>query len=203
MDPAQISREEWKLLLAPYAAEPADELLSKLEKYLELLLRWNARMNLTAVREPREIIRRHFGESLFLAAHVPRGTLTALDHGSGAGFPGIPLALAHPELKVTLSESQAKKQAFLGEVVRALDLANCAVHRGRTEEMRKEDRFDLVVMRAVDNAAAAYPSVLARVRSGGWLLVLDGQHAPVIEAEPVSAVKIPASLGFLRRYQIR
>ncbi|MGB9145730.1 MAG: 16S rRNA (guanine(527)-N(7))-methyltransferase RsmG, partial [Acidobacteriaceae bacterium] len=85
----------------------------QLDAYLALLLRWNARMNLTAVRDPESILRRHFAESLFAAEHIPPGVATLLDFGSGAGFPGIPIAIARPEIAVTLAESQNKKAAFL------------------------------------------------------------------------------------------
>ncbi len=83
-------------------------LIPKLSLYLDLLLKWNARTNLTAIRDPEEIVRRHFGESLFTAAHLPAAQ-TLLDFGSGAGFPGLPIALFLPQLRVTLAESQNKK----------------------------------------------------------------------------------------------
>src|ERR1700678_3008771 len=94
-------------LLAPYLAPPP-EILPKLSFYLDLLLKWNARTNLTAIRDPEEIVRRHFGESLFAAQHLSPSTSTLLDLGSGAGFPGLPIALLHPEIAVTLAESQNK-----------------------------------------------------------------------------------------------
>src|SRR5580704_7224389 len=103
-------------LLTPYLTRPP-EILPQLSLYLDLLLKWNARTNLTAIRDPEEIVRRHFGESLFTAKHLP-ACRTLLDLGSGAGFPGIPIQLALPELKVTLAESQNKKAAFLQEAVR-------------------------------------------------------------------------------------
>src|ERR1700678_876525 len=102
-------------LLAPYLAPPP-EILPQLSLYLDLLLKWNARTNLTAIRDPEEIVRRHFGESLFAAQHI--GTPdTLLDLGSGAGFPGPPIALLHPRISVTLAESQNKKATFLREAI--------------------------------------------------------------------------------------
>src|SRR5580658_4282339 len=113
-------------LLAPYLGDapvpPA--LYAQLGSYLELLLRWNARTNLTAIREPEGIVCRHFGEGLFcglrLAERLPATGATLLDFGSGAGFPGLPIQLLLPELRVTLAESQGKKAAFLREAVRTL-----------------------------------------------------------------------------------
>src|SRR5580658_6640344 len=75
--------------------------VEQFEAYLALLLKWNARINLTAVRKPEEIVRRHFMESIFAARQVPKKTKTLLDYGSGAGFPGIPIAICRPEIGVT------------------------------------------------------------------------------------------------------
>src|ERR1700753_3420102 len=105
--------------LSPYPSNVPATLLPQLSTYLDLLLKWNARTNLTAICDPEEIVRLHFGESLFVARHLhPRETL--LDRGSGEVFPGIPVKLALPDLRVTLAESQNKKAAFLQEAVRAL-----------------------------------------------------------------------------------
>ena len=122
---------------------------TKLLIYLELIMKWNERINLTGIRTPEEIVRRHFGESLFVGAHVGEcGTL--LDFGSGAGFPGVPIQLLRPDVRVTLAESQGKKAAFLNEVVRSLGLQS-EVWAGRVEAMPAEQRFDVVVLRAVDD----------------------------------------------------
>src|SRR5579862_3154038 len=99
-------------LLTPYLPEIPATLPPRLSIYLDLLLKWNARTNLTAIRDPEEIVRRHFGESLFAARHIAPGTQTLLDFGSGAGFPGLPIALLRPEIAVTLAESQNKKSTF-------------------------------------------------------------------------------------------
>ena len=115
-------------LLTPYwpgleASGQSGTLVAQLSEYLNLLLKWNERTNLTAIRDPAEIVQRHFGESLFLARHVPRSAKTLLDFGSGAGFPGVPVQLARPKLAVTLAESQNKKAAFLRETIRVLGLS--------------------------------------------------------------------------------
>src|ERR1700728_3898680 len=97
-----LSESAIATLLIPSLTPPA-AILPQLSAYLDLLLKWNARTNLTAIRDPEEIVRRHFGESLFVARHLPACD-TLLDLGSGAGFPGIPIQLALPELNVTLAE---------------------------------------------------------------------------------------------------
>ncbi len=155
-------------LLEPYAGEISEALAAQLGQYLDLLLKWNARTNLTAIREPEEIVRRHFGESLFCARHLPLAA-TLLDLGSGAGFPGLPVQLAHPSLSVVLAESQNKKASFLREVVRSLDLKT-EVWAGRAEAMPEDRHFDIVTLRAVDNMAAAM--VEAKRRAAQWIAVL-------------------------------
>ncbi len=141
-------------LLAAAGLEPlTPEVRSKFDHYLALILRWNARMNLTAVRDPQEILSRHFLESIACARKLPEGIGSLLDFGSGAGFPGIPIALCRPEILVTLAESQSKKAAFLREAVRTLGL-NSEVFGGRAEELTAQ--FDCATLRAVDRMELAY-----------------------------------------------
>ena len=140
-------------LLHPYYPEPSPLLLGQLSQYLELLLKWNERTNLTAIRDPHEIVRIHFGESLFAARHLPSAE-TLLDLGSGAGFPGLPIQLALPGLQVTLAESQFKKSSFLREVIRTLALPT-EVWPARVETLPPTRRFDVVTLRAVDDTASA------------------------------------------------
>jgi len=169
-------------LLAPYlaATTPPEPLFGQLATYLELLLKWNARTNLTAIREPEEIVRRHFGESLFAGQHLGSNlggnlggnlgdSATLLDFGSGAGFPGLPIQLLRPELQVTLAESQNKKSTFLREVVRTLGLKT-EVWAGRVEAMPAARMFDVVALRAVDNMEAALAA--ASVRAARRLAIL-------------------------------
>jgi 16S rRNA (guanine527-N7)-methyltransferase len=164
-------------LLTPYLPDPPASLIPQLSLYLDLLLKWNARTNLTAIRDPKEIVSRHFGESLFTAAHLPVAQ-TLLDFGSGAGFPGVPIALLRPELHVTLAESQNKKAAFLREAVRTLHLST-EIWPDRVEAMPQTQRFDIVAMRAVDNIQAALPTAITRINPAGHLALLTTVgHAP-------------------------
>ena len=137
--------------------------------YLALLQKWNAKTNLTAIRDEQGILSRHFLESILCAIALPAGIQTLLDFGSGAGFPGIPIALMRPEIAVTLAESQNKKAAFLREAVRTLGLST-KVHSARAEELRQ--KFDCVTLRAVDNMAAAIPAASQLIGPDGWLAVL-------------------------------
>ena len=151
MDPARIAA-----LLEPFLGPPNDRRLStgdldSISTYIDLLLRWNARINLTAIRDPEEIVPRHFGESFFLARHVfpaasvhpqsDRSPLLSqsakpihvLDLGSGAGFPALPIKIWAPDIHLTMIESNHKKATFLREVVRALTLTNVDVIAERAE----------------------------------------------------------------------
>jgi 16S rRNA (guanine527-N7)-methyltransferase len=159
----------------------------QLGAYLQLLLRWNAKTNLTAIRDPEQIVTRHFGESLF-AAGVLFGTgsaaapsdnrqlttgnspTTLADLGSGAGFPGLPIKLAFPTLHVTLIESQNKKATFLKEVIRALRLDGIEVYSGRAEQWGKQ--ADVVTLRAVEKFESALAVAAGLVANAGRLCLL-------------------------------
>lgn len=157
-------------LLTESGLEPLDTVLTEqFENYLLLLLRWNARMNLTAIRDEEGILRRHFVESIACARALPAGIHTLLDFGSGAGFPGIPIALCRPEIVVTLAESQGKKAAFLNEAVRELRIT-AKVHSGRAEKLCTE--FDCVTLRAVDKMESAVQASGRLVRPGGWMALM-------------------------------
>ena len=172
MDPARIAE-----LLRPFTgdAELPAEMLEQFRLYLDLLLRWNARVNLTAVRDPEQIVTRHFGESLFAARMLDpqaAGPITLADVGSGAGFPGIPIKLWALHLELTLIESQNKKATFLREALRTLKLNHAQVFCGRAEQWGQT--ADLVTLRAVEHFERALPVAEALVRPGGKLCLLIG-----------------------------
>ena len=144
-------------------------LAARFAEYLALLIRWNTRVNLTAIRDEEGILSRHFVESIGCARALPAGISTLLDFGSGGGFPGIPIALCRPEIAVTLAESQGKKAAFLQEAVRVLGLST-RVHSQRAELLRSH--FDCVTLRAVDRMGRAVHSAAELVGPGGWLALM-------------------------------
>jgi 16S rRNA (guanine527-N7)-methyltransferase len=167
--------DHMRALLAPFVDWPLTEAqLSQIAAYLELLLRWNARVNLTAVRAPEQIVARHFGESLFAAARLfpPDANLRVFDLGSGAGFPGLPMKIFAPAITLTLIESNQKKAAFLKEAVRALSLMNVSVFAGRAEDL--DATADLVTMRAVERYERALPIAACLVAPAGRLALLIG-----------------------------
>jgi 16S rRNA (guanine527-N7)-methyltransferase len=179
-------------LLQPFLTRPLlPQMLSKISTYIDLLLRWNARINLTAVRDPDNIVTRHFGESLFLARHLfPEhvapdalvrgvGSPRVLDIGSGAGFPALPLKIWAPAIQLTLVESNHKKAAFLREVARALRLTDINVMTDRAEALASRLGSDfppdhLVTLRAVEHFAAILPLAARFLAPSGHLALLIG-----------------------------
>jgi 16S rRNA (guanine527-N7)-methyltransferase len=160
-------------ILVGSALQPLSEPVARrFAVYCELLLRWNSRTNLTAVRDEEGLLKRHFAESIACAYALPAGIGSVLDFGSGAGFPGIPIALCRGEIAVTLAESQGKKAAFLREAVRTLEVA-VKVHAGRAEAL--EGRFDCVTLRAVDRMEKAVAEASRLVGPGGWLAIMGGR----------------------------
>jgi 16S rRNA (guanine527-N7)-methyltransferase len=208
MDTARIGE-----LLAPFlqsdppSANPGEltqNQLAQISTYIDLLIRWNSRINLTAIRTPEAIVTRHFGESLFAARHllfssanrsagpaaidatgVPLvgpahssapspATEYLVDFGSGAGFPGLPMKIFSPCTRVTLIESNKKKVTFLREAIRALTLTNIDVFPGRADDFAPASATRLT-LRAVERFDAAIATAIPLVAPGGVLALLIGQ----------------------------
>ena len=201
MHPARIAE-----LLQPFLHEANDQRLTTNDKfyqdistYIDMLQHWNARINLTAIRNEEEIVTRHFGESLFAASHlfpevyplypVPsvvkdfdfdfdsandqRRTTNdrVADLGSGAGFPGIPIKLWAPNIALTLIESNQKKATFLREVARALTLTDINIQNARAQTL-PPSTFDVVTLRAVERMAKALPVAANLLAPSGLLALL-------------------------------
>lgn len=198
MDIAQIAA-----LLDPFLEQSLPpSVLDQISIYIDLLLRWNARISLSAIRSPEEIVTRHFGESLFLARHLfpchpERSEGTAgvpgsagyrllgtdrcrprvLDIGSGAGFPAFPIKLWAPHIHLTLVESNHKKAAFLREVARALTLTDINVISDRAEVLAARPDFpraEVVTLRAVEHFETVLPQAVTFLASRATLAVLIG-----------------------------
>jgi 16S rRNA (guanine527-N7)-methyltransferase len=173
-----ISLDRIAELLVPFVGpEPmADFELRSIRTYVELLLKWNAKLNLTAIRDPEEIITRHFGESLFAARQLFQSRdsrASVIDVGSGAGFPGLPLKLWAHDLELTLVESNHRKATFLREVIRALALSSIAVLTERAESLSL--RADLVTLRAVERFERILPVASALRKPHGRIALLIGE----------------------------
>jgi 16S rRNA (guanine527-N7)-methyltransferase len=173
-----------------------EQRLFAISKYIDLLLKWNARINLTAVRAPEEMVQRHFGESLFAAKHLlaEKTVERAIDLGSGAGFPGVPLALLAPSATVILIESNQKKATFLRELVRVLELKSMEIFSGRGEEY--SEQADLVIMRAVEKFSQALDVAAGLIKPGGRiaLMISEAQVAGAVELLPKIEWRQPISV---------
>jgi 16S rRNA (guanine527-N7)-methyltransferase len=186
VNPALISE-----LLQPFQVALNHIQLDQISTYIDLLLHWNARINLTAIRKPEDIVTRHFGESLFAAQRlfpigagarpspVPAGLI---DVGSGPGFPGLPIKIWNPSCQLTLIESNHKKATFLREAVRALTLTDINVLSVRAETHAPASA-DVVTLRAVERFEHALPAAARLVAAGGRLALLIGssQVAPAAQ----------------------
>ena len=176
--------------------------LRDISTYIDLLMHWNARINLTAVREPEEIVTRHFGESIFAARHMfPRAKAGAapmkpgswslaptphvIDVGSGAGFPGLPIKIWAPQVYLTLIESNQKKATFLREVVRSLRLSDVEVFTGRAN-IFPGSKGDVVTFRAVERFEVVLPVAAGLVGAAGCLAMMvgDAQLGGICELVP-------------------
>lgn len=160
--------------LRPFGVALTPALAESIRQYMELLLGWNRKINLTTITRPQEILERHFGESMFAveAASIRTGHL--VDVGSGAGFPGLAIKLAVPKLSVALLESNGKKCAFLAEVVRKLGLENVNVVRSRVEDAMIEAPIEFATCRAVGAMEKIASWGRHALVAGGKLLLWTG-----------------------------
>jgi 16S rRNA (guanine527-N7)-methyltransferase len=136
--PPTLSAETIRRALGEFQLVVNNQQVLQIQQYIKILLHWNEKINLTAIRDPLEILNRHFCESMYAAAVVPVENGRLADVGSGGGFPGIPLKIIRPDLQVFLIESNIKKATFLAEVVRELGLTDARVIVSRYEELGEE-----------------------------------------------------------------
>lgn len=148
--------------------------------YFHMLIDWNSRMNLTAITEPLQVAQKHFMDSLLPMALIPQNA-SVIDVGTGAGFPGVPLAIMRPDIKLTLLDSLNKRIIFLTELCAALRLDVRCIHAraedgGRRAELR--ERFDIATSRAVANVSALAEYTVPFLKVGGASLMYKGPQAP-------------------------
>lgn len=157
--------------------------IDKLLAYLELLVKWNKVHNLTAVRDPEEMVTLHLLDSLSVLPYVPAGRL--LDVGSGAGLPGIILAICRPDLQVTTIDAVQKKASFMRQAKAELQIDNLQVVAGRVEQLKPELPFDTVISRAFSEIALFIKLTKHLIAEGGLWLAMKGQM-PQGELEAIS-----------------
>ena len=156
------------------------EQISKFYKYMNMLIEWNEKINLTAIIEPNEIILKHFIDSLTIYKDIPNKS-SVVDVGTGAGFPGIPLAIMNESLKVTLVDSLNKRLIFLQEVINELNLKNVELVHARAEEFgqnkKYREKFDISTSRAVANLSTLSEYLIPLVKENGKIICMKASEA--------------------------
>jgi 16S rRNA (guanine527-N7)-methyltransferase len=166
--------------------------------FVELLGKWNRTYNLTAIREPERMITHHLLDALAVLPHLPPRTgLRVLDVGSGAGIPGLPLAIARPDWQVTLLDANHKKVAFVTQAAIELRLQNVAVHAARVESFAPDAPYDVVISRAFADIATFAGTSAQHVARNGWLVAMKGVHPDAELAE------VPAGLRVIATHALR
>ena len=181
-------------LATPYGIELTAEAVEHFDIYSRLLLEWNSRVNLTAITEPSQVLEKHFLDSILLLAlhEIPHGA-AVIDVGTGAGFPGVPLKIVRPDLRLTLLDSLGKRISFLGELSRELGQDNEIVH-ARAEDAAHDPALREAFCMATSRAVAALPILcelcLPFVRPGGVFIALKGPQADAEIAAAGSAAEV-------------
>ena len=195
----QLSDEAIRTGLAPFGVAPTARLCEQIKTYLRILLQWTEKIGLTSLRNPQEILTRHFGESMFAAAVVPIGRGRLADVGSGAGFPGLPLKLIRPELELILVEPNGKKSAFLSEITRALELSDVSVLRsGFSNCGIQPESVSFITSRALDPNMAFLAWAHKALAAGGKLVLwTSGETSEQVSPNPAwlwqKSISIPES----------
>lgn len=170
-----MNYQELQSYLKENNVEISDEQITMFSTYSSMLKEWNEKFNLTAITDESEIIEKHFLDSLILGKYVDLSNKKVLDIGTGAGFPGIPLAILFPTAKISLSDSNRKKITFLNEVVKQLNLKNVTVIQSRIEDMNKyKDSFDFITARALKALNILVELAIPLCKVHGSLLAYKG-----------------------------
>jgi len=191
-----ISNDSIQSWIAPFYNELSTAQLNQIQKYIALLLLWNQKISLTSIENPQELVSRHFGESFFCAKFIENPACRLADVGSGAGFPGLALKIAMPELQVSLIEQDARKATFLNEVIRALSLEGAKVLRSPYEALAPEiGNFDVIVARAVGDHKSILKWAAPRLNeSGHAVLWIGAEDAARLSGLPGWKWSLPAAL---------
>ena len=165
-----------------FGIELNDKQLVQFNMYYNMLIEWNEKINLTAITELDEVIKKHFLDSISIGRILKQNKkISILDIGTGAGFPGIPIKIAFPEVEVTLMDSLNKRVNFLNEVIKKLSLSGITAIHGRAEDFAKKDllreKFDLCVSRAVANLSSLSEFCLPYVKIGGKFISYKSEKA--------------------------
>jgi 16S rRNA (guanine527-N7)-methyltransferase len=199
MNTTQLTNQEIAASMGLYGVSATNDLCDKIRAYIAILLKWNQKISLTTVTGPAEILRFHFGESLFAASAAPIRHGRLADVGSGAGFPGLAIRLLVETIEVVLIESNTKKTAFLSEVTRELGLRGVEIFRGRMDDFDSGAReINLITARALGQHENLLKWSHSRLDSSGKLIMWLGEEdANEISRSPSwiwhEPIKIPQS----------
>ncbi len=192
-----MKKEEFKKVLyektKQIGIELTEEQLEKFYLYMNILLEWNEKINLTAITNEEEIILKHFVDSLTINKYI-EDSKSLIDVGTGAGFPGIPIKILRQDLKITLLDSLNKRINFLNEVIEKLELKNMECIHGRAEEFGKNknyrEKYDISTSRAVANMSTLSEYLIPFVKIGGKVLAMKGDKAEEELEEAKKAIKL-------------
>lgn len=188
--------EEFKIKMDKYAInlgiELSEKQIDKFYEYMNLLLEWNEKINLTAITKPEEIILKHFIDSLTICKYIKQEK-SLIDVGTGAGFPGIPLKIVNKDIKITLLDSLNKRINFLDEVIGKLNLKNIETKHGRAEEFGKNknyrESYDIATSRAVANLSTLSEYLIPLVKIEGRVISMKGQEVKEEISNAKNAIK--------------
>jgi 16S rRNA (guanine527-N7)-methyltransferase len=199
-DHRELSKETICRALGEFEITVDDKQVQLIQQYMSILQRWNEKLNLTAIRDPLEILYRHFCESMFAAGAVPVQFGRLADIGTGAGFPGIPMKIMQPKIELFLVESNIKKGTFLAEIVRDLELTNTRVLISRYEELSEElAPLDFVCSRALGEFGPFLEwAAKEQLSAGRTLLWIGGRDVDEARKSPYwewrEPIRVPQSL---------
>lgn len=166
--------------IACYKREVSDIQTVQFEKYMELLKEWNKKINLTAIEDDREIVIKHFIDSLSITPYIENRDIKLVDVGTGAGFPGIPLKIMNPNIRVTLLDSLDKRIKFLNEVITVNNISGISAVHGRAEDFglnqMYREKYDIAVARAVANLPVLLEYCLPFVKINGIFIAMKGSN---------------------------
>lgn len=197
MDRYMTNKNDEKFIknLLSFGIELDDIKLEQFHKYYELLIEWNKNINLTAITEYGDVLTKHFLDSLAIVKAIDcKRTYSLIDVGTGAGFPGIPIKIVFPNIKVTLLDSLKKRVNFLDEVIKNLSLTDIEAIHGRAEDFAKEDKlreqYDISVSRAVANLSTLSELCLPYVNVNGKFIAYKSEKADIELIEAQNAIQI-------------